>query len=383
MRLVWVSHSARVGGAELGLLEGIQALHARGHELHVVVPVRGPLEERLAPYATVHVCKHKPWLTFEPRRAKRAAWLGYNALIAGPRIARIARQARAEAIVSNSLTTMAGAVAARRARTPHLWFVHEFGREDHGLPFALGPRLTFRLMRRWMRVCIVNSAAVQDHFRARLGPAVQIARYAVNVPDWPTERAPGEALRLLLLGTKKPSKGQADAIRAVATLARRGVNLDLRLVGGSENSYEEELQALATALGVRDRVSFIPHAEDPFRLVCDADVVLMCSRCEALGRVTVEGMKAGKPIVGAAAGATTELVQHGWNGYLYAPGDSSDLAAWLEICHRDRSALARMGENGRDWAREMFNSRRYGAELEAAVEAAVRVEARKSPALVR
>jgi glycosyltransferase involved in cell wall biosynthesis len=379
MRLLWVSHSARVGGAELGLLEGIQALHARGHELHVVVPVAGPLQDRLAPYATVHVRKHKPWLTFEPRRSKRAAWLGYNVLISGPRIAGIARKIQADAIVSNSLTTMAGAVAARQARLPHLWFVHEFGHEDHGLPFALGPRLTFRLMRRWMRVCIVNSCAVQEHFRARLGIEVQIARYAIDVPDAPAEHVPGETLRLVLVGTKKPSKGQGDAIRAVAALAEQGLNVNLTLVGGSEDGYEAKLRALAATLGVSERVAFIPHAPDPFKLVCESDVVLMCSRFEALGRVTVEGMKAGKPIVGAAAGATIELVRHGWNGYLYTPGDHVDLARWLEVCYRGRHALAGMGEHGRMWAREMFNPSRYGAELEAAVQAALDREASALP----
>jgi glycosyltransferase involved in cell wall biosynthesis len=377
MRLLWVSHSARMGGAELGLLEGIQALHARGHELHVVLPVPGPLEDRLAPYATVHVCRHKPWLTFEPRRSKRAAWLSYNALVAAPRIARIARQVRANAIVSNSLTTMAGAVAARRAQLPHLWFVHEFGHEDHGLPFVLGPRLTFRLMRRWMRVCIVNSVAVQEHFHARLGIDVRVARYAVEVPDTrlghtPPEHTSGDPLRLILVGTKKPSKGQADAIRAIAALADQNLNLNLTLVGGSENGYEDELKALATELDVRDRIDFVPHTGDPFALILHADVVLMCSRFEALGRVTVEGMKAGKPIVGAAAGGTTELVRHGWNGYLYTEGDHADLARWLEACYHDRVALARMGEHGREWARETFNASRYGADLESAVETALK-----------
>lgn len=339
--------------------------------MQVVLPVPGPLQERLAPYATVHICKHKPWLTFESRRAKRAAFLGYNALIAAPRIARIAKQVRADAIVSNSLTTMAGAIAARRAHLPHLWFVHEFGREDHGLPFVLGPRLTFRLMRRWMHVCIVNSEAVQEHFRTRLGVDLRIARYAVEVPEVSRPYVPDTTLRLILVGTKKPSKGQADAIRAISVLASKSLNVDLTLVGGSENGYEDELVALAARLGVSDRVQFIPHARDPFALVCAADVVLMCSPFEALGRVTVEGMKAGKAIVGAAGGATTELVRHGWNGYLYKPGDSSDLARWLEACYGDRAGLVAMGERGRVWARETFNAGRYGADLEAAVATAL------------
>ncbi|MHB1836470.1 MAG: glycosyltransferase, partial [Solirubrobacteraceae bacterium] len=125
------------------------------------------------------------------------------------------------------------------------------------------------------------------------------------------------------------------------------------------------------SLRVADRVRLLPHRADPARTVADADVVLMCSQSEALGRVTVEAMKLGRPVTGAAGGATPELVRHGFNGFLYRPGDPDDLARWLSVCAQDRGSLGAMGERGRSWARETFNRERYGAELEAALASAL------------
>lgn len=361
-----------MGGAELALVEGVDALAARGHEVHVVLPGWGPLAGPLGVNATIHVCKHKPWLTFERSIVTRAEWMTYNALVSAPRIAAIARRIHADVVLSNTVTTMVGGIAARSARVPHVWFAHEYGREDHGLPFVLGRRLTFLVMRTSMRLCIVNSEAMRSVYREwLLGIDVRVARYAVNVPEPRPRSADDGRLRLILVGTKKPSKGQRDAIQAVASLVSAGLDVGLDLVGGGEPAYEQLLRDTARALGIADRVRFISFHPDPFSLVCDADIVLMCSRAEALGRVTVEGMKAGKPIVGAAGGATPELVQHGWNGYLYRPGDANDLAKWLKVCCRDRDGLREMGRRGQQWAGERFNEESYGAALEDAVCSAV------------
>ena len=67
----------------------------------------------------------------------------------------------------------------------------------------------------------------------------------------------------------------------------------------------------------------------------------MCSRAEAFGRVTVEAMKLGLPVIGAARGATPELVRDGWNGLLYAHGDANELAGKI-----DRSIATARGDSG-------------------------------------
>ena len=61
MRVLWVSNRGDLGGAEIALAEGVSALAARGHEVHVVLPWPGPLTQRLSAAASVEVLPHNPW----------------------------------------------------------------------------------------------------------------------------------------------------------------------------------------------------------------------------------------------------------------------------------------------------------------------------------
>jgi glycosyltransferase involved in cell wall biosynthesis len=89
----------------------------------------------------------------------------------------------------------------------------------------------------------------------------------------------------------------------------------------------------------------------------------MCSRGEPFGRVTVEAMKQGVPVVGAASGGTIEIIQDGVTGLLYQLGDAEDLAAKIEILHWDRELLGRMGQEAHRWANSTFSLKKYTADL--------------------
>jgi len=91
-----------------------------------------------------------------------------------------------------------------------------------------------------------------------------------------------------------------------------------------------------------------------------ADLVVVCSRDEAFGRVTVEAMKAGKPVIGARSGGTAELIREGENGLLYTPGEVAELAGAIRRVAHDRILAGRLAECGRGWASETFTSDRYG-----------------------
>lgn len=368
MRILWISHSGSLGGAELALIEGVGALASRGDAVDVVLPEDGPLRDRLTSKAMVHVSNHLLWVTSQHGVLDKGQRLAYSTLVSAPRIARIARRTRADVVISNTLATMAGGPAARLASLPHVWFVHEFGRE----PFVLGDDLTFRIMRGSMRLCLVTSEALKSHFREPFrGVDVAVVPQAVEVPPTNSAYPSRPDLRLILIGAKAPFKGQLEAIQAVAALARLGLAVHLQLVGPDDGGFESTLRQSAIELGVAERVEFLPFDDNPFALIEAADVVLVCSRIEAFGRTTVEGMKAGKAVVAADGGATPELITHGWNGYLYRPGDTADLTKWLEACYSDRPALREMGQRGQQWAQERFNVDRFGSELHAALSRAV------------
>jgi glycosyltransferase involved in cell wall biosynthesis len=370
MKVCFVSHTAAAGGAERSLIELIDALSPLSVQCHVVVPEHGPLVEEIGSRGVpCTVLPYTWWATQAPSRREHARRIG---MMPGAvrRLVRHIRRSRFDVVYSNTVAIGVGAVAARITSTPHVWHIHEFGSEDHGLRFDFGERVTGRLINRLSDACIVNSNAVAGKYRTIVQPhKLAVASYAVmgpiGEPPW-TDR--NGRLRCISVGTLQPGKRQEDAVRAVALLVKDGIDPVLELVGPATGEYGSYVRGVATDLGVADRVRFVGPVDDPFHRLRAADVALVCSSREAFGRVTIEAMRVGTPVIGTRSGGTAELIRDGFNGLLYHPHDPRDLAEKLRYASHNRAQMRAMGKRGKKWAAETFTSRRYGEQVKAVLD---------------
>jgi glycosyltransferase involved in cell wall biosynthesis len=374
MRVLVLSHSADVGGAEVALAESVAALTQRGVEMHVGLPQAGPLAARLGAAASVWVAEDpwQWWLASDRLAPSRDLLSGSRSAVRQIRT-RI-REVRPEVVLTNTSTFPQGAVAARLERLPHVWHVHEFGREDLGLRNLLGDRLSLRMIGALSSRVVACSQAVADKLTPRV-PAtkLRVVYGAVDVAKPATAAPAGEPLRLLSLGRLHPRKGIEDAIRATAILSGRGLDVELHVVGGGPRSpYRPELERLASGSGAGDRIRFHLHTPTPAAELAGSHVFLMTSRAEAFGRVTVEAMKAGRPVIAARSAGSLELVRDEWNGLLYDPGDAGDLASQIARLQEDPDLREAMGERAVEWAGERFTLERLGGELRVVLEEAAR-----------
>jgi hypothetical protein len=74
-------------------------------------------------------------------------------------------------------------------------------------------------------------------------------------------------------------------------------------------------------------------------------------------------MLAGLPVIGARAGATTELIRHGENGLLYEPGNPADLAIQIKALFESPVLSDRLRRSGQSQARHDFTETRYANEV--------------------
>jgi glycosyltransferase involved in cell wall biosynthesis len=372
MKVCFIAHSSADEGAGRALIETIEALKDRGVECSVFLPRLGTIQEELSrldtPYFVFKYCwwmgKGDP-LTMRLRRTARNLVTTISAL-------RRIREWRPDVIFSNTVTVVVGAMGAYLLGVPHVWHLHEFGSEDHDLRFDLGDRLSYKLVQSLSALCIVNSDAVAAKYAAHISPSkLRRVYYSMHVaqqnmrlietnspvpvrrPQW----------RCVMVGTLCEAKGQTDAIGALGELQREGIRPELLMVGKGEANYEQYLRDLVRGRNLVDQSTFTGQVQDAFPFIRSADVVLMCSRAEAFGRVTVEGMLAGKPVIGARSGATPELVQDGVTGLLYQPGDSKDLAAKIKYLQENPTVAEQLGRKGQEWARATFSKERYGGEV--------------------
>lgn len=371
MKVCFISHSSSRGGAELSLLDLVDALSKRGIACSCVLPSSGTLTDLLVDRGIeTAIVKYKPWVHRGPRVLRRAQRTLRNLQAILP-LVKVIKRSRCDVVYTNTIAVGVGAVAAKIAGKPHVWHIREFGYEDHNLSFDLGLWISRRLMGRLSKACIANSEAVAEEYAPHLGGTkLSVVYNPVSVESFESE-TPAEApwrkegtLRCILVGRLQPQKGQEEAVGAMAELRRMHVPAELLLLGDADPEFREYINRKVSEFDLTERVHVRGFSEEPIELMNSADVLLMCSRREAFGRVTVEAMKLGKPVVGARSGGTPEVVKDGETGYLYTPGNPRELAARIRDLYEDPSAREAMGAEGRRRADERFTLERYGAQVE-------------------
>jgi len=287
-------------------------------------------------------------------------------------VARTIRRWECDLVYSNTVTTCLGAFVALVLRRPHVWHLHEFGFEDQGLSFIFGEGLSLFLVNRLSTCCICVSRALAKKYEKTVD-AVKIAVIYPSMHRAAKEASePFEANRIhkngdrfccVIVGALIPGKGQEDAVRAFALLKLDGINAELVIVGDSPGSYGDYLRDIVHSSDLARHVSFLGHVSNAMPLMRRSDAVLVCSRAEAFGRVTVEGMLIGKPVIGARSAATAELIQDGISGLLYSPGDPKDLAKKITYLCRNPAVAKQEADHARSWSQELFTIQRYSAQL--------------------
>jgi glycosyltransferase involved in cell wall biosynthesis len=374
LRVCFLTHYAELYGANLSLLNLIEGLGRYGVRSHVISPEQGDLLPELARRGIPAAV-----LPFEWWVSPRRTILGVAARLIRNcrRVRSFAAQAShwgCDLVYSNSSVFAVGAMAAAKLGLPHVWHVREFGWRDYGLLPDFGSHMS-RLGYRTADATVFVSHALR---RAVLGrsPAANshviyngVAREAI----FDERRRAAEALRgrrrpftFALIGRFRASKGQAVAIRAFAQVAARHSAARLLLVGGAgqtgEQDYFERCRALASELGVADRIEFWGYIPDPERAFLEADVALMCSRNEAMGRVTAEAMSACRPVIGFDGAGTSELIDPNRTGLLYRGGWEA-LAACMARYVAAPDLAWQHGQAGWHDARRRHSTEAYAAQI--------------------
>lgn len=371
IRVVFVSHTSDLYGAERSLLTLVKGLQRGGGvKLTVLVPRDGPLANELR-RAQIQVVVHPYawWIGWDKDLVARIERLGVNgwSVFSG---AKLVRQLKPEIIYSNSLATPFGAMMAHYLGVPHVWHAREFVQEDMGARYDWGTRASMRLVGKSARI-VCNSKAVKEKMQKYVRE--NMLRLVYNGFEFKEEKddlshislrydrnvAGRRPTTLLLIGSVHPGKGGEDAIRALSRLVAKKWNLRLSIVGSGQARYIEDLKQIAHDLGVAESVLWCGFVDNLDRVMTDAAVVLACSRSEAFGRIAVEAQAKGIPVIGTASGGLPEIIEDGVTGLLYGYGNDEQLAAQIERLLGDETLYEKVATQGQQSAYTRFNVGQY------------------------
>jgi len=107
---------------------------------------------------------------------------------------------------------------------------------------------------------------------------------------------------------------------------------------------------------LRDHVTYLGFRDDPENVMAAADVVVCPSEFESYGRVNVEAMAVGKPVVSTNQGGPSETILHNETGFLVPPRDADGLARYVIQLLQDASLREKMGIASRKRIETVFSA---------------------------
>ncbi|WP_133648814.1 glycosyltransferase family 4 protein [Paraburkholderia flava] len=374
-RVLAVDQSGVLGGAELSLLEIVKGLRER---VEVVLFDDGPFRTALDQAGvTVNVFDSGALRQVRKQGGSVPKWRALKDMAALVR--NVMRRAKhADVIYANTQRAMViGAIVGRLVGKPAVWHLRDIVSAEH-----FGPRQLAII--KWcaklgLAHVIANSGASKQAFveLTQFGSRrVDVVFNGIDAEPFDAlADVPQKTLRALLdlplegflvgsFSRLARWKGQHVLLEAVVL----NPHMHAVLVGAplfGEDEYEAELRAFVVNHGIGDRVHFLGFQNNIAACMHAVDVVVHTSITpEPFGRVIVEGMLAGRPVVAARAGGVIEIVEDGVNGMLCTPGDAHGLADTLAELRADEGLRERLVANGERDARQRFGSASYVASVE-------------------
>jgi glycosyltransferase involved in cell wall biosynthesis len=265
-----------------------------------------------------------------------------------------------------------GIIASWLARTPcicHVRMLDELGHFD-------------KIFARFVDSFIYISGAVTEHYTAQGIRSVRgtVVHNAIDLSEYTTD-LDGTAVRsefgwngqervVGVIGRLDWWKGHEYFLQAMAEAVQEIPNLKGLIVGEPEatranQEYYRKLRALTESLGLEDRIIFTGFRSDVPRILAALDVVVLSSSTpEPFGRVVIEGMAAGKPVVATAAGGVLEIITDGLDGLLVPCKDSKAMARAIVSLLRNPGWAEQIGTAARQRVAQAFSVERHVAQVQ-------------------
>ncbi|MEO0529305.1 MAG: glycosyltransferase family 4 protein [Planctomycetota bacterium] len=337
-RVLFVDQSGAVGGAELSLFDLVRSRASEGDT--VAVLSKGLFVDRLR---SASIDTRVLPLAVDVQKASGVL----RQLASVPRVLSVAKQLAAFArdhdllYANTQKAAVVGAIAAWLAGKPMFWHLRDMLDADHFS--GANRRIVIAATNRVTRLVVANSHATAEAYRRAGGRVpVKVVYNGVDAKPFANE-GNEEAGRLRAeLGISKetplvgafgrltPWKGQhvlLDALEANELATVHAAIVGEALFTDEDREYASELRARSSRGSLEGRVHWLGHRDDVATLMRACTMVVhSATQPEPFGRVIVEAMLAGRPVIAANAGGAKEIVADGRTGLLTSPGDAEALA---------------------------------------------------------
>ena len=257
-----------------------------------------------------------------------------------------------------------GLFVARSTDIPcvsHLRTFNSYGLNIHRISFSKNIKLQYvaiskELKKHWVgkglesdRIKVIYN--ILDDNRDVEGPSNSIS----SIVDY-------SGYKIIYVGRLIECKGITFLLKSLSQLIDVKFKAKLFLVG--DGDFEQEIRHCASSLNIEDCVSFLGYQSNPMAFMEKADLLVLPSKEDGFGRVLLEAMSVGTPVIGTRIGGIQEVVEHEVNGLLVTYGDVSALKEAMKRMLEDESLRKKTVGAGFQILKDRFNKETYKTKLE-------------------
>jgi len=160
----------------------------------------------------------------------------------------------------------------------------------------------------------------------------------------------GEKIIIGTAGRLEKVKGYTFLIKAAKIVIETILGKDILFLIAGDGSLKEKLKQESISLGISEKIMFLGWRKDVFEIINTFDIFVLPSLNEGMGRVLLEAMLLGKPIIASDTGGIPELVKDGINGFLFPTGDYKKLAEKIIFLIKNPAVAKEMEKKGKEKA---------------------------------
>lgn len=360
MKILFLSHYSFLYGSNRSLDSLIDFFIEKGHNVEVLLPTKGEFYHHLEKknvkvhafmflYEVLYYKWNKKYLSLP------LLWI-YD-LLSFPLLIFVISRISPSIIYTNSSADLFSVIVSIILGKKHVMHVREFMEEDFGGRCIFGRKAKRKIILKSDKIICVSKAVAESVISdiptyckvIYNGLPTKTANY--NYPDLKKK------MRIGVVGNLDVSKQQDLAISYMPRILSVYPYATLHIIGDKECPYKRRITKQVSDLNIEKNVIFEGFIRDVEEIYNKFDILLMCSRSEAFGRVTIEAMLRKKPVIGYMAGGTSELIEEGVTGFKFKNVD--DVLNALGSLLGDGCLMQQMIDNAERRAKLYFSEDYY------------------------
>lgn len=356
MTILLISHTSELNGAERSLLDLAIGLKLQKIECLVLCPGPGKLSEKLEaqeiPVSFLNL----------PRPQSDLLNLAKFIVLWLPTVINLfyffRKKSGIKVIYNNTVDGLYGPFACWLAKIPCVWHVREVKPKSSRVR-----RVFARIFIHFSAITVFNSKDTMSAYSKKSYPNWRVVYNGIEVDTQrPAISNRNKSTVVVGFAAQMVTFKRPELFISAFTIANKAEPSLAGTMAG-DGVMLNEMRLLVEKQGVSKNLQILGRVNDMGSFYRGLDIFVLTSERESFGRVLIEAMSVGCPVIAANVGGVSEVVQDGVTGFLISSSDINAFAEKILLLTRDRDLRIQMGLAGYKRVQELFSITQYRNQL--------------------